>query len=180
MDKLVYKGYDSEAKELVFVSDKPEVLRVKIDGSPNGGTSVHYSEGQVQAVLKNVGSSSHPSGLQEFNFTYERIGRRVFMDGRVRFGPGYDPGGGGEEFWIDIDGPAEILPDFTQGSIESAGVFHGYGGGIREGNAYWSTNVGSGLDGIRLTYKDQHVSKSYPVTWGGSMHWRIFLSWRVP
>lgn len=180
--EIAYQVWNDETKELELVTKGLDVVSIKScecnEAPSNGG--VNYSEGEAQVILKNIGSSDHPSGMQEFNFTYERIGHRVFLDGRVRFGPDFKAGGGVDEFWLDIVGPEEIKPDFTQGSIESVGSFHGYGGGIYEGNAYWSTSVGSGKDGIRLTYKGQHVSKVYPVVWSGSYHWRISLSWRVP
>ena len=180
MDKTIYKKevYDEETgsiKDVVLLSAPPA-------NGGNGGNGIYYSEGNANVRLKNAGSTIHPSGMQEFRFTYERIGRRVFLDGRVRFGPSppFDTGVGVDEFWLDVIGPAEIKPDFTAGSIESVGSCHGDGGGIFTGNAYWSTNVGSGKDGIRLTVLDRHVSKTYPTDWKGSDHWRIHLSWTVP
>ena len=145
-------------------------------GEPNG---VPYSEGHAIVNLKNAGSLAHPSGYSSIGY-YEKIGRRVFLDIRIWMQADWDAGSGGDEFWLDLEGPDEIVPDFTvNGCLESTGTFHGWGNAILEGNAYWSKNVGSGLDGIRVTHAGIHVSKNYPVIWGNGHHWRITLSYTV-
>ena len=169
--KLVYDG-DGKYLGQYLLSDVPE------PPPSNGGEQIPYSEGIATVILKNAGSLSHPAGYQ-CDAEYTKIGRRVFLDIRLYMLSTWDSGSGGDEFWLDVDGPAEILPDFDGASLESAGVFHAWGGRILEGNAYWSRNVGSGLDGIRVTNNEQHVSRSHPKVWANGDHWRITIDYNV-
>ncbi len=63
---------------------------------PPVGGDIPYSEGEAQIVLKNVGSSDHPSGYTIVS-GYTKIGRRVFLDIRLFFDADYIPGSGGDE-----------------------------------------------------------------------------------
>ena len=167
--KLVYDG-DGKYLGQYLLSDVPEP-------PPNGDTN--YSEGIADVVLKNVGASSHPSGY-ECDAYYVKIGRRVFLDIRVWMLQTWDNGGAGDEFWLDVEGPSEIVTNFTAaGNLETAGSFHAWAGGIYTGSSYWSTNVGSGLDGIRCTSGNAHVTRNYPKVWGSGDHWRITIDYNV-
>ena len=170
--EMFYDEDTGEYKKQVFrfgdVPEPPPVPDV---------VGVYYNEGIANVVLKNAGSTNHPSNYR-CDAYYVKIGRRVFLDMRVYFLAGF-ASGSGDEFWLDVEGPSEILPDFTGISLENAGVFHAWGGGIIEGNSYWSTNVGSGLDGIRVTVGNAHVSRSYPRVWGPGDHWRITIDYNA-
>jgi hypothetical protein len=145
---------------------------------PSGG-SFPYSEGKASVVLKNAGASSHPFNYSHVSW-YTKIGRRVFLDIRVFMLKDFNGGSGGDEFWLDLEGPEEIVPDFTKaGCLENAGTFHAWGGKLLVGDSYWSKNVGSGLDGIRMTCSNAHISKKFPVEWGPGDHWRISINYMV-
>ncbi len=181
-DLDVRRRYKKEEGEELFELDKEFLLEVghtdPPDPPPVGG-DIPYSEGEAGIILKNVGSSDHPFGYT-FETYYTKVGRKVNLDIRLFFDADYSPGSGGDEFWIDLDGPDKILPDFNvEGCLESVGVFHAWHGGMLEGNAYWSKNVGSGLDGIRMTYGGEHIAKNYPYVWGASDHWRISIAYTV-
>jgi len=171
--------------------------------SGNGGTPGNGGNGgslpipdfkPFELTWKQKGTSDHPRlGNQgELLASAFVIGHFCHIEAKLNFGPvGYKPGdtylGGDDDnrFWF-FQVPEILAPDFEDPkTIECAGasvhIYENVANHQDDGSCYWTKNVGSGIDGIRLSINDTdqryHVGPT-TINWNGGSHIRFSISYR--
>ena len=189
--KVIIQGYYGARLELP-TGETPEP-------SPIPASEIMLLVGPLLLVWKRAGSVDHPRlDLQNLeDARYRQIGSSLAgWDTTIEFtlellsptlelpinGLGSGPNGKGWYFY-----PVEnfLKPDFNNGSVQSVGSMQIWiNDGHRDlvGGCKWSKNVGSGIDGILLTYDGGHqpISENYPRTWPKGSKIRVQINYWVP
>jgi len=162
-------------------------------GNGNGGSLPIPDFKPFELTWKQKGTSNHPRiGGGTLAASAFVLGHFCHIEAHLLMGViGDEPGqtflGGDSDsrFWYFIV-PELLAPDFNDPkSIECAGaslhVYPNIDNKQYDGSCYWTKNVGSGIDGIRLSLNNSdqryHLGPT-TITWNGGSHFRFSISYR--
>ena len=124
----------------------------------NGGVLPTPDFKATQLIWKQKGTGDHPrvedGSLQASAFV---LGHLAIITAELTFGPNtYQGGDSLQRYWYFQPADPRLAPDFTNlKTIEAVGsgfhAWHDENNLQLDGSAYWTKNVGSGIDGIRLS-----------------------------
>jgi hypothetical protein len=148
-------------------------IRLSVEPIPNGGGIAipDYKELPPGSIIwKQKGTTDHPrieNGL--ITASAFVLGHFAHVEVKIHFGKETYLGGNqaSEAFWY-FQLPADLMPDFNDPkTMEATGSFHAYRSGeqMMDGSSYWTRNVGSGIDGIKLSANMRYDIGPKSCTW---------------
>ena len=147
-------------------------VKVNVENGGNGGGIAIPDYKNILIIWKQKGTSDHPQ-IKNGKITASAfvLGHFANVDVKVHFGSETYFGGSadGGAFWY-FQLPPELMPDFTDPKTqESTGSFHAYRSSelLMDGTCYWTKNVGSGIDGIKLSANMRYDIGPKSITWMG-------------
>ncbi len=142
----------------LLVSDELRAWPGGSNGGNGGNGSLPVPDWKETELLwKQKGTSAHPKIMDgTFQASAFVLGHLAIITAKLTFGPETTLGGDTQErYWFFQPVDEKLLPDFDNPkTIESTLGFHAWHDDNNQqfdGSAYWTKNVGSGIDGIRLS-----------------------------
>ena len=126
-------------------------------GGGNGGSLPVPDWRPIMMEWKQKGTSAHPKIMDgTFKASAFVLGHLAIITAKLTFGPNTTMGGDTQNrYWYFQPVDPKLAPDFTNlKTVEATSSFHAWHDDNNlqlDGSCYWTKNVGSGIDGIRLS-----------------------------